>query len=320
MGVEGTFLQSFEWGELQKESGRKIWRLEGNDWQALVVGHSLPFGMSYLYCPGGPTIKKDYVSLGEDFTKAFAEFLRAVKHIAADERATFLKVEPLLEMPSLKNVLGLRSGRRSIQPQKTAVVNLAKSTESLLADMHQKTRYNIGLARKHGISVEVAENNEENSEIFWDLLAVTGKRDGFAPHPKEYYQNILRVFSAPESPNPVLPRSELLFAEHEGNVLAAAILMSFGGRTYYLHGASSREQQALMAPHLLHWEAIFHAKAAGSKEYDFWGIDEKRWAGLTRFKLGFGGRVVEYVGSFDAVYKPVLYAGYLFRQRILRPF
>jgi lipid II:glycine glycyltransferase (peptidoglycan interpeptide bridge formation enzyme) len=69
-----------------------------------------------------------------------------------------------------------------------------------------------------------------------------------------------------------------------------------------------------MAHFLLHWELMKEAKTKGLRFYDWWGIassDDPKdpWAGLTRFKKGFGGEVVKYPGTFDYVIKPF---GYLF--------
>jgi lipid II:glycine glycyltransferase (peptidoglycan interpeptide bridge formation enzyme) len=62
-----------------------------------------------------------------------------------------------------------------------------------------------------------------------------------------------------------------------------------------------------MASYLIQWEAILDAKIKGFKFYDFWGVDEKKWPGITRFKTGFGGKEVEYVGAWDYVFQPGWY-------------
>ena len=59
-----------------------------------------------------------------------------------------------------------------------------------------------------------------------------------------------------------------------------------------------------MAPYVLQWFEITRAKNDGFKYYDFWGIapndDPKHpWAGVTRFKKGFGGIIVEYGGTWE---------------------
>lgn len=81
--------------------------------------------------------------------------------------------------------------------------------------------------------------------------------------------------------------------------IAGALTLTYGDTAYYLHGAMDREYRNLMAPHFMHWEIMKLYKHEGFGYYDFWGIDARKWPGVTRFKLGFGGREIEYPGSFD---------------------
>ena len=71
-----------------------------------------------------------------------------------------------------------------------------------------------------------------------------------------------------------------------------------------------------MAPYLLQWESMQEAKRRGAKEYDLWGVDAKKWPGLTRFKRGFGGEKISYIGSYDYIYNRFLYAGYMLKQKL----
>ena len=99
----------------------------------------------------------------------------------------------------------------------------------------------------------------------------------------------------------------LFVAEYENKIIAANIVVVFGSRATYLHGATGSEHREVMAPHLLQWEQIKYAKSLGCSEYDFWGIVNehtldrrgKSWEGFTHFKRGFGGQEVNYVGYWD---------------------
>jgi lipid II:glycine glycyltransferase (peptidoglycan interpeptide bridge formation enzyme) len=79
-----------------------------------------------------------------------------------------------------------------------------------------------------------------------------------------------------------------------------------------------------MPNHLLQWHAIQWARARGCTAYDFWGIPDEigqdpsaasqahersdgLW-GVYRFKEGFSGEVVRYLGAYDCVYSSLLYA------------
>lgn len=75
-----------------------------------------------------------------------------------------------------------------------------------------------------------------------------------------------------------------------------------------------------MAPFLLQWECIKNAKKDGFRYYDFWGIDEKRWPGVTRFKRNFvnenNGFEVTYPGTYDLICNELLYTLYRIYKRI----
>lgn len=278
----GHFLQSKEWEEFQRYLGRDTFRVDG----VLITKLPLILGKNYLYSAGCVTCN-----------------VKQLRDLAKKEDAVFLKFEPMTEDKALAQELigaGFLKSKKEVQPQRTIILDLTKSEEELLAAMHGKTRYNIRVAQKHGIQIKVA--GHENIDDFWSLIQKTAERDTFSTHTKEYYQKILK-----------LSFIELCTAEYQDKIIAANIILLRGERATYLHGASDYESRTLMAPYLLHWEIIRCAKNRGSKEYDLWGIDEKKWPGVTRFKRGFGGREAAYIGSYDYVYKPLWYRLYSLR-------
>ena len=283
-----SFLQSKSWIKFQKSLGRKVWQIDSVD----IIKHNLPFGKSYLYAP-----RCEGKFLSESF-------LKQIKEIAKQENAIFFKIEPT----EINKNFGLRKSK-DIQPTKTLILDITKSEEELLKQMHSKTRYNIQLAAKKGVLIK---KDESKFEDFWQLIRETSKRDGFKPHPKEYYRGILEI-----------PEVELFSAEYPANgagknkIIAANIMVFYDKQVIYLHGASDYEHRNLMAPHLLQWEQIKEAKKRGCVEYDFWGIDEKKWPGVTRFKKGFGGKEVMYPGAYDLIFQPIWYKIYRIAKRIL---
>ncbi len=304
------FLQSWEWGEFQKSLGRKIWRLgDGENWTALIIRYDLPMGKNYLYCPGGPTT----VSRIKDNVSGILEkFLNETKNIAKKERSIFLKAEPFWPIPEVRSEELSKHGFAKVgggqRILKTLVLDLKKPEDELLKEMKQKTRYNIRLAEKHGVIIRISDNLEKDFEYFWDLAQETRQRDGFRLHPKEYYKKQLLINGSLEM--------KLFLAEYQKKIVAANIVAIFGGQTAYLHGASSNESRNIMAPYLLQWEQIKEAKRRGCETYDFWGIDEKMWPGVTKFKKGFGGKEVGYIGVFDYVLNKTWYGLYKLAKRI----
>lgn len=266
---QAQFLQSWEWGEFQKRLGRKFWRLEIEGEYFLVIKMSLPLGWNYLYLP------RMRVELN-------GKILAALKELASREKSVFIRIEPLNQ--NLEK-LGLVKTQRG-QPQKTLLLDLYKSEDELLNEMHQKTRYNIRLAAKKGVKVTLGQ--EEHFARFYDLLLDTYRRKSKGLHSRDYYQKLYQDHLA-----------KIYFAELNGKILCANMMVFYGDTVTYLHGGSSHDDKNIMAPHLLQWEQIKLAKAQGYKYYDFWGIDEIKWPGVTRFKKGFGGFEVDYGGTWE---------------------
>jgi lipid II:glycine glycyltransferase (peptidoglycan interpeptide bridge formation enzyme) len=287
--MEKSFLQSNQWLDFQKSFNWKVWRVG----EIGVIRYNLPFRKSYLYSP--------YCE-----SKFFSEsFLEKVKEIAKQENSIFFKAEPLDSLgASLKDYGFVKA--HNIQPQKTLILDILKSEQELLEKMHSKTRYNIQLAQRKGVKIQISRSRIQNFKDFWRLMEETTKRDGFRSHPKEYYRKLLEIYGV-----------ELFVAEHDGKIIAANIIVFYDKQAIYLHGASDYEHRNLMAAPLLQWEQIKEAKKRGCIEYDFWGIDEEKWPGVTRFKKSFNGKEIEYPGAYDLIFQPMWYGAYKIARKIL---
>lgn len=285
-----SFLQSNQWADFQKSLGRKIWRIN----KVLIIKHDLPFGKNYLYSP-----RLRFSSFGGQ--AHFEKWTDKIKKIAKNEKAIFLKLE--FEDNIDKKILkGFQKGY-NIQAQKTLILDITQSEQEILKQMHQKTRYNIRLAEKKGIEIK---KDKKYFKDFWALLKDTAKKGGFHTHIKEHYKKLLEVSGI-----------ELFVAIYKNKIIAANIVMFYNKTAIYLHGASDYEYRKLMASYLLQWHQILEAKKQGCFEYDFWGIDEKKWPGVTRFKRGFSGKEIEYTGAYDLVFHSIWYKIYKIARKIL---
>lgn len=293
----GSFLQSWQWGEFQESLGRKIWRIESNNSKGLVVRHNLPFKKNYLYCPRGP--------VGDNDLKYFLE---EIHKIAKQEKSIFFKIESERDLNGDSPLWGLSPSSKQIQPNKTIILDLNKSKEGLLDQMHQKTRYNIRLAQKKGLIFEEVDNSE--LDIFLELLRETAKRDKFSIYPEEYYRKMQEISGRDGM-------IKMFSIKYDNKIIAANLVCFFGKTAIYLHGASDYNYHNLMAPYLLQWETILKAKDKGFISYDFWGINEKKWPGVTRFKKGFNGQEINYSGAFDLIFNKTWYKMYNLVRKIL---
>ncbi len=308
------FLQSWQWGEFQRQLGHQVVRLglkmQGRLKLAATLVEKKLFGrLGYFYSPRGPVAA---AGIGpEEIKPAMDFFANHLKSLVQKRQIVFWRLEPLFPLlpgRALKKTL-------PVQPVKTLVLDLSPSEQNLLAAMHAKTRYNIRLAVRHGVKIREGQPDEFNQ--FWRLLTATSARDRFRLHPKIYYEKMLIQADKPIASRPDLA-IKLFFAQHNKEIIAGGIFAFFGQTTAYLHGASSYGHRRLMAPHLLQWHLICLAKKLGYRYYDFYGIDEQKWPGVTRFKRGFGGQIVEYPGAFDFVFSPAWYQVYKLGRKIRR--
>lgn len=287
--MDSSFLTTPEWLTFQKTLGRAAWRYDAGGVVANIIRHDLPFGKNYLYVPHGPILDTQAARGGYD--RAIRAFVGALVAIAQKERSIFVKCEPLHD--TVKQML-IRSGfshsDKALQPTRSLLLDLSQSAEELLAGMHHKTRYNIRLGERKGLRLEPSMDGT----AFWRLMQQTAKHDGFSPHPASYYQALIDTFAGP---GPL--QTQLFLVRYEDAFVAGAIILIYGDTIYYLHGAMDRAYKTLKAPSFMRWEIIRHYQAKGMRWYNFWGIDDDRWPGVTRFKTGFGGGEVEYPGACD---------------------
>jgi peptidoglycan pentaglycine glycine transferase (the first glycine) len=298
-------LQTRLWGEFKANFGWKPVYIQSGTSGSQVLFRKIPFGFSLGYIPKGP------IGLNRK------ELLDEIVNQCNIENAIGLYLEPDCweEEYDPKFLLNLQfdKSKVSIQPRRTILVSLEGSEENLLERMKQKTRYNIRLAQKKGVTVEPSND----IEIFIQLMKQTSLRDQFSVHDPNYYRLVFKEFS-------VNNKCELLIAKFSKKPVAALMIFFHGNRAWYFYGASSDEERNRMPAYLLQWEAMKHAAKRGCTEYDLWGVPDDDEAfleenfmvrndglwGVYRFKRGFGGKLARSAGVFQKEIKPFLFKPY----------
>lgn len=285
MPSSGAFLQSRGWEAFQQSLGKEVRRLDGS----LVIKQEIGLGMHYWYCPRGPLPK------------------------ILPSEAIFFRYDAPQEVSNFHSpTTNYRPAPHDVQPRTTIILDLTKSEEQLLKEMHPKTRYNIKVAERRGVTVEIG--GAEMLEIFFSLLQSTTERNIFRAHAKLYYQKMLQQ----------TPDVNVFFAlaRVDNKPSAIALMIDHNGTRTYLHGASDYQLRDAMAPFALHWHLVKEAKKRGLVAYDFWGIaptdnPSEPLAGVTRFKKGWGGDIVRYPQTVDFVLHPIKYAFYRLVHRLI---
>ena len=313
---------------------------------ALVLYRQLPKVKRYLaYLPEGPVLDWESGDLGrwlapmtkhlseqgafgvrmgppvvtrrwsaDDVTKGVAdESITTLGEIAPAERS-----QSGARVVSQLRELGWRlqtaeGGFAAGQPQYNFQIPLTgRSEDDVLKAMNQQWRRNIKKAAKSGVEVTRVANEELDPALkeFHDLYRHTAERDHFTPRPLSYFQTMFAALRA-EEPDRIV----LYTARHEGDLVAATILVRVGGHTWYSYGASSTEKREVRGSNAAQWAMISDTLASGADVYDLRGITDTLdpddpHVGLIQFKVGTGGEAVEYAGEWDLPLNPLVYKAF----------
>jgi lipid II:glycine glycyltransferase (peptidoglycan interpeptide bridge formation enzyme) len=322
-------LQTWEWGQVKAEVGWKAHPLLWRDGDgavcagALCLQRTISLGgfalkASVMYIPRGPMLDWTDANLAR-------RVLDDLQGFARNKGAIFLKIDPDLPLgvglpgspddqpnsPGLAVQTDLEQrgwvfSDEQIQFRNTVTIDLTLSEEDMLMRMKSKTRYNIRLAARKGVTVRTG--GIDDIDLLYRMYAHTSVRDDFLIRDKTYYDLVWRTFFSSGLAEP-------LIAEVESQPVGAVVIFRFGGRAWYIHGMSLDEHREKMFTYLLQWEAMLRSKTAGCTAYDLWGApdtfsgDDPMW-GVYRFKDGLGGQVVRTLGAWDYPVRAFLYKLY----------
>ncbi len=287
-------IQSWEWGEFRKSLGIPVLRYGIYEKGELVKAfqltlHKIPFTNKFVgYLPKGPAPDK--------------QLSQVLKKIGRENNCAFIKIEPDIEISNFKL---FKKSPKPLFTKYNFILDLSKTEEELLKNMHPKTRYNIRVAQKHGVKAE--ERTDDGAfKIYLSLYFETTKRQGYHGHNQNYHTKVWETLKK-------FGMARLLIASYKGKSLTAWMLFNFKDTLYYPYGGSSKDHPEVMANNLIAWEAIKLGKKLNSKKFDMWGAlgpdanPKDPWYGFHRFKAGYGGRLVEYIGTYDLVFDWPIY-------------
>ncbi len=308
-------LQSWAWGEFRKKMGVDLVRniaIDKGTYQLMqLTFHYIPHTPYTIgYFPKGPLPTKS--------------MLQKLTEIAKQKNAIFIQLEPnVIENFKLKiENYGLLPSHHPLFTKHTFILDLTKSEDELMKAMHPKTRYNIRLAQKHGVSIR-QNNTPEAFAAYLRLSEETTKRQKFYAHNPTYHKTMYDMLGKEKI-------ATLWTAQYQNEILTAWILFVWKNTIYYPYGASSRNHREVMAPNLLLWEIIKWGKRNGYKKLDLWGAlgpsktglpdPDDPWFGFHKFKEGYHPDLAEFIGSYDLVVRPALYRIFCFIDDIRRLF
>lgn len=305
-------LQSFAWGEFRKATGVRVVRYGEFDNDTLTRGYQLtihriphsPFTVGYL--PKGPAPDKHMIA--------------SLVAIGKQYKCIFIRLEPNTTKADLSPKDIQKLSHQICIPKKgfftkfSFILDLKPTEEELLKNTKEKTRYNIRLATRKGVTIK-EETSEKAFDEYLRLTFETTKRQKFFAHNENYHRTMWKYLYS----NNI---AHLFTATYEKKTLVTWIVFLFNNVLYYPYGASSSEHREVMASNLMMWEVIKWGKAHGAHSFDMWGAlapdaDPKDpQMGFHRFKEGYGGNLTEFSGTFDLVIHPALYQLYLLTDKV----
>lgn len=298
---EANFLQSPAYDKMNELLGAKVIEEDfGGKGRALMIVRDAKRGR-YLEIPCGPLLDyKDKKTVKVVFEK--------IAEIAKKEKCVFVRVRPQLintpENLQLLADLGLKKSPMHLAAEHTVIIDLTKPEDELLANMRRQTRYEVRRAAKQGITVEKSQSEEIFKE-FRKVQAETAKRQGFVP------PNLRTLMAEREAFGDNI--AIYVAKTDEGKPIAYGMIIKDGKEGDYYEAASTELNRKMPGAYALLWQVMKDLKAEGYERFNLWGIapagqPNHRYAGVTTFKTGFGGEVVEYVPAHDLVIAKMRYA------------
>ncbi len=307
---KASFLQTFEWANVKNAWDHEVVISRDNEGKingsiSILIRKIPIFKNTLMYAPRGPICD-------EDDKETFNKLMDGIDYLAKKYKAFMFKFDADVEFSheEFKNMLKTRKVKilgkvkdatQLMQPRYVCRTNIkGKTEEEVFASFHSKTRYNIRLATKKGVTIR--EGKREDLKDFKEIMEVTGERDGFFIRSLEYFEQIYDNLA----PNNL----KILYADYEGKPIAAVMNVIFGNKVWFLYGGSLNEYRNVMPAYLIQWEMIKWAIENKCDIYDFRGIsaidEEHKNEGLWRFKKGFNAELIRLLEGYK-VYNHFIY-------------
>lgn len=301
-----TFLQSWQWGEINSSGGDVI------RWKVIEKGEVLAIVQAFvisakrgkiLFVPHGPLVKNEV---------GWIKLIDKLKEKAKKLNCVCLRIAPW-ELRNDKNInkyskSGFVESGVIMHAEDTWLVDLSGTEEEMLMRMRKTTRNLIRKGLKEEIEICQSESLKD-VDYLYDLQMEVVKRNNFVPFSKEYLKKELEILTKENM-------AKLFLGKGDGGIMGVALIVFLGKYAFYYQSGSRESKQPIN--YLLQWKVMLEAKKRGCEKYNMWGVapnDDPNhpWRGLTLFKTGFGGELRNYMKSMDY---PINKLGY-FKLRIL---
>lgn len=267
-----NFMQSPEWARVKTEWKNEFITVEdenGNIKGTMsILLRKVPFiNRHIMYAPRGfvcdvhdKETLKELTIKAQEIAKKYRAFIFRLDPDVLQSDEEFKKIITELGYKTKKNIKNIG---QVLQPKYVFRLNVKdKTEEELLQSFESKTRYNIRLAGRKGVTVR--QGTRDDLKMFYDIMKTTGSRDDFFIRPLSYFQKIYDEMGE--------KHARIYIAEFEGEPIAATMPIYYGNKVWYLYGGSSNKHRNLMPNYLIQWEMIKWAIEEKCDWYDFRGV------------------------------------------------
>lgn len=165
------------------------------------------------------------------------------------------------------------------------VVPLSTDTESVRMTFRKKSiRQTISKSLKLGVTIRRGDDAHD-LKTFYHLYALNRKRHGIPPQPYRLFTTIFATLRDE-------PEARLYIAEHEGQSIAALVVIRYNGVACAKYEGVDESCRHLLPVNPMFWQSIQDACVAGDHTYDF-GRTAGDNRGLNEFKNRWGTRRIE---------------------------
>jgi len=222
---------------------------------------------------------------GAEKAKAYAALKKSLP-------MTGLKLVLITPEEEASKDLGLSPWRRVMTGYSTVMLDISPSMEALRAQLDKRWRHRLGGAENSELTIHRVGTNP--GQYRWLLDADMQQRE------ERNLEGLpIAFFDLYAKARQVQAKTILTMRADVGRDRVAGMLFLIHGEaaTYQL-GWTSDQGRDLHAHNRLLWAAIEELKTRGVRWLDLGGVNTQRSAGVARFKIKTGGRVVTFAGTY----------------------
>lgn len=294
--ADGNVFQSSAWAEYKRRAGwsPERWTAVDGAGQTMMavqlLTRSLPGGSKLGWVPGGPVFR-----FSPDAEERASVALLNLIDVAASSRFAYVRFGSLAPREP-RFAYGFR---RVLNPCASLLGSGYSVTHDLTQPAYQldrglseHNRHYLERARRAGVRVEHRTDDEgvvALARLYGEMRHLKGLR--LRPYDADELRELRRLLG---------DDAVVLAASVSSEVVGATLASTFARRAQALVAATGPRGRQVGAGYVLTYELLRHLRERGVTEIDLGAVDPRDVSsGVNFYKLGFGGRLLEYLGEWE---------------------